>query len=120
MTSTWPKWTLLASCLLLATGTFSIAQSPASSGDSLETIGDNRLADELADRGLDSLLDRYFDLHHTPINEQKAIRSMEALRELNDPKLSGIDRQQKIRQIVDGIGVILPSLHDPLTLAKDA
>jgi len=75
---------------------------------------------ELADRGLNSLLDRYFEVHHTPQSQQDAIKSMQALRELSNPKLSNMERQQKIRQIADGITVMLPSLHDPAPLAKDA
>ena len=47
--------------------------------ETLANLGDRRLMNELADRGLDTLLERYFDLHKTPEAEQKAIRSMGAL-----------------------------------------
>ena len=75
---------------------------------------------ELADRELNSLLDRYFELHHIPSSQQEAIRSMQALRQLSDPKLTNSQRQQKIKLIVDNLDVMLPNLHDPTRLAKDA
>ena len=75
---------------------------------------------ELADRGLDSLLDRYFDLHKIPDSEQRAIRSMEGLRELSNPKLSNSEKERKVKQVVDGITTTLPSINDPFRLAEDA
>ncbi|HEY8747383.1 MAG TPA: hypothetical protein VIM11_05380 [Tepidisphaeraceae bacterium] len=72
------------------------------------------------DRGLTSLLDRYFVTHRTPQAERDGIKSMIALRELNDKKLSNAERQLKLRQVVDGIAVALPTLRDPVQLAKQA
>ncbi len=77
--------------------------------------------DEMVDRGLESLLERYFETHRTPVAERDAVKSMLALRELTEnKKLSNAERQQKIRQIVDGIAAALPNLRDPVALAKNA
>jgi tetratricopeptide (TPR) repeat protein len=88
--------------------------------ETLANLGDKKLMSELADRGLDSLLDRYFDLHKTPDAEQKAIRSMEALRDLNNPKLSNAEKEKKVKAIVEGIKTTLPNLTDPYRLTNDA
>ncbi|HXE56259.1 MAG TPA: hypothetical protein VN541_24745, partial [Tepidisphaeraceae bacterium] len=114
MTRKWHRGLLIAA--LLASP--AIAQTPAPSPGSLDSMGDNQLMNELADRGLDSLLDRYFEVHHTPEAERQAIKSTEALRDLNDPKLTNSERQQRVRQVVDGINTLLPNLRDPIRLAK--
>jgi tetratricopeptide (TPR) repeat protein len=111
--------------LCSSVATILIALSPLATGqsvgnESLQSLTDSKLMSELADRGLNSLLDRYFEVHHTPQSQQDAVKSMQALRELSNPKLTNMERQQKIRQIADGITVMLPSLHDPARLAKDA
>jgi tetratricopeptide (TPR) repeat protein len=88
--------------------------------ETLANLGDHRLMNELADRGLDTLLERYFDLHKTPEAEQKAIRSMGALRDLSNPKLSNTEKEKKVKQIVEGIQITLPGIKDPNLLANDA
>ena len=77
---------------------------------------------ELADRGLDSLLDRYFDTHHTPEAEQRAVKSMQALRDLTDPakKLSQSERERRVKQVVEGLSTTLPNLKDPFRVMHDA
>jgi hypothetical protein len=95
-------------------------QSAPQTPETLANLGDKKLMSELADRGLDSLLDRYFDLHNTPDAEQKAIRSMEALRDLANPKLSNAEKEKKVKAIVDGIKTTLPNLTDPFRLSNDA
>jgi hypothetical protein len=93
-----------------------IAEAP----ETLANLGDRRLMSELGDRGLDSLLDRYFDLHKTPEAEQKGIRSMGALRDLSNTKISNAEKEKKVKQIVEGINTTLPNLKDPDLLTKDA
>lgn len=89
--------------------------------ETLANLGDKRLMSELADRGLDSLLDRYFELHQTPEAQQKAIRSTEGLRDLNNPKAgNNAEKEKKVKQIVAGITTTLPSINDPYALQKDA
>lgn len=87
-----------------------------------QDVSDTRLMNELANRGLDSLLDRYFDVHHVPEAQQKAIRSFKALRELNDPakKLSSSERERRVKQVVEGLKTTLPTMKDPVQLASDA
>jgi len=89
--------------------------------ETLTSIGDARLMNELADRNLNSLLDRYFETHNVPTAQRDALKAMQALRQLSaDPKISNAEKTAKIKQIVAGIDVALPSLHDPVSLAKDA
>lgn len=113
-----PLWSLCLAFLLFGGASPAFAQSTAN--PTLESLGDAKLMDTLIDRGLDSLLDRYFDTHHTPVSQRDAVKSMRAMRGLSDPKLTNAERQQKVRQIVDGIGTVLPTMHDPERLAKDA
>lgn len=105
---------------LLAKNNNVAAPAPAAAPETLENLGDKRLMSELADRGLDSLLDRYFDLHKITESEQRAIRSMEGLRELSNAKLSNAEKERKVKQVVDGITTTLPGINDPFRLAEDA
>ena len=89
--------------------------------ETLTSIGDARLMNELADRNLNSLLDRYFETHNVPTAQRDALKAMQALRQLSaDPKISNAEKTAKIKQIVLGIDGVLLSLHDPVSLAKDA
>jgi tetratricopeptide (TPR) repeat protein len=130
MKRTWQTHALLASALALTTTPLlaksnkavapAVAPTTPEAPETLANLGDKKLLSELADRGLDSLLDRYFDLHKTPDAQQKAIRSMEGLRELSNPKLSNAEKQRKVKQVVEGITTTLPSITDPFHLAEDA
>lgn len=90
--------------------------------ETLQNLGDNRLMEELANRGLDTLLDRMFDEHHVPEEQRQGIRTLHALNDLSDPKirLSNAERQRKIKQIVAGINTALPNLRDPNSLIRYA
>lgn len=128
MTRNWQTRALFASVLAMTTapllaqsaGARAPQQAAPAAAETLANLGDKKLMSELADRGLDSLLDRYFDLHKTPEAEQKAVRSMEALRELNNPKLSSAEKEKKVKAIVEGIKTTLPNLTDPVRLTNDA
>lgn len=132
MKRNWQTHALLASTLALTatpllaktnkTAPAPAAQQPtaAEPPETLANLGDKRLMNELADRGLDSLLDRYFDLHKTPDAQQKAIRSMEGMRDLSNPKLSNSEKERKVKQIVEGIKTTLPNINDPNLLAQDS
>src|SRR5690348_17211461 len=123
MNSTWKHRTLLASVVtFLPAPAFALQQSPPRAGAQQSPgsdLADSRLMSELANRGLDSLLDRYFELHHIPDAQQKAIRSLGALRDLNDPtkKLSNSERERRVKQVVDGLKTTLPTIKDPVQLA---
>lgn len=130
MKRNWQTHALLASALALTTAplmaksnkTTAPAAAPTApdAPETLDNLGDKKLMSELADRGLDSLLDRYFDLHKIPDAQQKAIRSMEGLRELSNPKLSNSEKERKVKQVVEGITTTLPTINDPFRLAEDA
>src|SRR2546421_9038152 len=60
------------------------AAASAPRGEGLDSLDSGRVMAELADRGLDSLLDYYFQTHNIPEAQQKGIRTLKALRELND------------------------------------
>ena len=98
------------------------AKQNASTGEGLDSLGDDQLMSELADRGLESLLDRYFEVHNIPDAERKGLRTMQALHDLTDPskKLSNAERQRRARQVAEGITAALPNLKDPQRLAADA
>jgi tetratricopeptide (TPR) repeat protein len=129
MKRNWQTHALLSSVIAIASGSLlaksnnAAAPAAAAAPDAPETLanlGDKRLMSELADRGLDSLLDRYFDLHKIPEAQQKAIRSTEGMRDLNNPKLSNGQKEKKVKQIVEGITTTLPNINDPFTLETDA
>jgi hypothetical protein len=132
MKRNWQTHALLASALaltttpLMAKSNKTPAPAPAAAPtapeapETLDNLGDKKLLNELANRGLDSLLDRYFDLHKTPEAQQKAIRSMEGLRDLNNPRLSNGQKEKKVKQIVEGITTTLPNINDPYALSQDA
>lgn len=129
MTRNWKTQSLLAAAIAMTiTGlppkSFAAAapagQAAQEAPESLENLGDKRLMSELVDRGLDSLLDRYFELHQTPESQQKAIRSTEGLRDLSNPKMSNGEKQKKVKQIVAGITTTLPGMNDPFALERDA
>src|SRR4051812_5582971 len=102
---------LLIACVFASTTT-AIAQSTAPSG--LDSLSDERLMTDLANRGQNNLLDRAFDLNKVPPVQRDAIRAISALRQLNDPAahLSASQRQSMARQIAAGIEAALPILND--------
>src|SRR3712207_3550763 len=64
--------------------------------DGLDSLSDDVLLEELAARGLDSLLDYAFIANKTPAEKQTGIRTIIALRRLGDPsaKLTSQQRQK--------------------------
>lgn len=126
MNSTWKHRALFVSFLTFFPAlAFALQQSPArapAQQADASDLTDSRLMGELANRGLDSLLDRYFELHHIPDAQQKAIRSLGALRDLNDPtkKLTNAERERRVKQVVDGLKTTLPGIKDPVQLASYA
>jgi hypothetical protein len=83
--------------------------------DDLTTVGDDKLMNELADRGLDTLLNREFELKGTPASEQAGIRSLHALHQLADPnaKLTNNQRAHLVQMAVQGIQSRLQQITDP-------
>jgi hypothetical protein len=88
----------------------------------LDALSDERLMAELANRGLETLLNRAFEANKVPKAKQDGVRTLIALRELADPKnkLTIPQRQQLVSNIVGGIEQALPSLTDPRSLMQQA
>jgi len=88
----------------------------------LDSLGDEALLSELAERGLDDLLDRTFERDHIPQDRRDAIHSLAGLQRLaSDPHLSDQQRQALLNAVVSGIDQILASVHnDPGLLVQKA
>src|SRR4051812_9480736 len=60
--------------------------TPTQRSPGLNELGDDALISELASRGLESLLDRAFDVNQVPPDRRAGVRAFGALRELTDKK----------------------------------
>lgn len=123
MNLSWKRRALLGAVLAVGSRSPVMAlQSRGGAQSESSDLSDSRLMNELASRGLDSLLDRYFELHHTPDATQKAVRSLGALRDLNDPskKLTNSERERRVKQVVEGLKLTLAGIKDPVQLSADA
>ncbi len=100
---------------------FSFAQ-PTTAPSGLDSLTDDRLMADLANRGLSSLLDRSLEINQVPPARRDALRSILLLRQLNDPRagLSAAQRQAMAQQIAAGVEVALPTLNDPQVLMQQA
>jgi hypothetical protein len=102
---------------------FVVAQSCfAASGKGLGSLDDNALYSELADRGLDDLLQRAMDADGVAPDQRMAIASMSSLHRLEiDKNLSDDQRQALLANVVGGLDRILATLHgDPELIIKEA
>jgi hypothetical protein len=83
--------------------------------DDLSTLGDDKTMSAMSDLGLDTLLDRMFELKHTPESQRTGLRALRSLHQLADPnvKLGNSQRQRLVKSAVDGIAAILPTISDP-------
>src|SRR5437762_1685979 len=99
-----------------------VAFAQTKQAEGLDSLSDDALLDELAARGMDSLLERAFVVNKVPPEKQSAIRTIIRLRELGDPnvKLTGAQRQKLIADIVKGIDIVLPSMRDPRLMMRQA
>src|SRR5688500_14097248 len=62
------------------------SQGNRANAGGLGNLNDDALISELASRGLDSLLDRAFDVNNVPADRRAGIKAFGALRELTDKK----------------------------------
>ena len=115
-----PRIALLASLILAFVAHAQHAQQQ--SRDGLNALTDDALMNELAARGLDTLLNRAFEVNNVPNAERHARRSLVSLSRLADPKakLTSSERQQLVNEIVRGIEPALASLDDPQLLMRQA
>ena len=95
-------------------------QQPQPQG--LDALSEDKLMTELANRGLEPLLERAFVVNKVPKERQDGIRTLIALRELADPraKLTAKQKQERIAKIVAGIEQALPAMNDPRVLMQQA
>ncbi|MBC8105560.1 MAG: hypothetical protein H7Z14_03130 [Anaerolineae bacterium] len=113
--------TLLGACgFAIPRATF--AQSVPKSTDGLNSLSDDALLDELAVRGMDSLLDRAFVVSKASPEKQASVRTLVKLRQLGDPstRLSLAQRQALVAEIVKSIDLALPSMRDPKLMMRQA
>lgn len=84
----------------------------------LDALGDDALMNELATRGLSTLLQRAFDVDHVPPDQRKARLMLVAMGELDRPDLTDRQRQALIDAVVKGVDESLPRLLDPQALYR--
>lgn len=122
------SWVFICGSLFFASS-HAIAQSTAATASTeqqksagLDGLNEDRLLAELADRGLERLLERAFEINQVPQEKREGIRTLLALKELADPerKLSARQRRELVDRIVIGIEAALPSLSDPKILTRQA
>ncbi len=110
-------------CLIgLLTATAALAQQPASATGGLDLLDEHRVASELANRGLDSLLKREFQITQTPADQQSALLTLISIRKLADPdaKFTAKERQALLTEVSRGIEAALPNIDDPTALMQIA
>jgi hypothetical protein len=75
---------------------FSAVSFAQTTREGLDAVSDDALMNELASRGLDSLLERAFEMNKVPESERQGRRTLLALARLTDPgaKLSAVQRQR--------------------------
>src|ERR1700722_12374704 len=82
----------------------------------LDTLNDDALMNELAARGLNSLLDRAFELNHVLPQERRARLLLADLAKLGRSDIPDSQRRELIEQITTGLAEVLPNLDDPTAL----
>src|SRR5215212_8308131 len=95
---------------------------PVTTKQGLDALPEDRVISELANRGLDDLLDHALAKSEIPPARRQGLRAMMALRQLADPgaKLTPRQRADSIDRIVKGIEQALPGLDDPAALIDQA
>lgn len=98
------------------------AGAPAGSAAGLDALDEGRVMTELANRGMDTLLKREFEVNKTPLEQQNGILTLTSIRKLSDPsvKLNAKERQELLQNVSRGIEAALPTMHDPTPLMQMA
>jgi hypothetical protein len=89
-------------------------------GAGLNSLSDDALRIELANDGLDALLQRAYVVDGVKPEQRAPERAVIALRQLADPKLSVQDRADRLQQVVNGINAALPQIDDAQVLLRAA
>lgn len=111
---------LAAALATVLAGPAAFAQQRAPQG--LNALSDDRVMTELANRGLDNLLERLFDQNNVPDEKRQGILTLISLRRLSDTesRLTQRERQQLVDTVVRGIEQALPTIQDPRMLLQQA
>ncbi len=89
----------------------------------LDNLDESKLMAELANRGMTTLLDHYFQTNNVPEEKRKEIVVLIALQHMDSRDFatkSAADRKKEIDEIVNGINGLLPSITDPQRLLRYA
>lgn len=88
----------------------------------LDEVTDERLLNDLASRGLRTLLDRAFETNKTPDARRKSILARVALTEVRTggATMPIEDKRKRIKTFVEGVDQLLPSMRDARALISDA
>src|SRR5688572_9291846 len=79
----------------------------------LDSLTDDKLIADLANRGLTTLLNRAYEVNNVPPNQRGNMQTLVAVKRLADPKLTIRQRDELIPQIVKGVDLALPAINDP-------
>jgi hypothetical protein len=112
---------ILLPALFSAPHSSTLAQpSPPPAG--LDAIDEHRVMTELANHGLETLLQREFELNHTPVPQRTPFLTLMAVHTLSDSQahLTPTQRQELIEKLSQEIQAALPSIDDPTTLMQIA
>lgn len=94
-----------------------VTGAAASTAVGLDALSEETVMNELAGRGINSLLNRLFDEKKVPQADRDAFKALQALRDLGAPQpMSNPRRIFLLRQSVDGLDKLLPKLNDLDTL----
>ncbi|QOV87289.1 hypothetical protein [Humisphaera borealis] len=108
----------------LTTGVLGQARTPAAppavgapatpaGAQGLDALSEETVMNELAGRGINSLLTRLFDEKKVPQADRDAFKALQALRELGAaPAMGNARRIYLLRQSVDGLDKLVPKLND--------
>ena len=110
------KRIILAITLVASVAAF--AAQPAG----LDSLGEDALLNELANRGLTAMLERAFEIHKTSPAKRDAIRAGAALGRLSreSESLSLSQKREIVDRVVAGISSIVPTVADPTQLISHA
>lgn len=117
------KWRIaLAASVAVGAGSLFAQQSTTRRADGLDGLNDDALMNELAARGLNTLLDRAFEVNKVPQSQREGQRALMALARLTDPNArpTAAERQTLLNDAVRGIDLTLATTNDPNVLMRQA
>jgi hypothetical protein len=92
----------------------------SNSSNGLNSLDEQRVQSELADQGLQTLLNREFEVNHTPAAQQTGLLTLLSIHKLSDPdsKLTLKERQDLLAKISAGIETAMVGINDPTALMQ--